>query len=474
MKHKTFFQGAAVMTVGSLIAKAIGVAYRIPLTGLLGGYGTGLYQMAYPLFLLFLTFSSAGIPSALAKSVAGERALGRDAGGVMKTALRLFALLGLTGTLLMCLFAPLMSSAQGEENLTVCYLALAPSVFFVAVISVLRGYFQGKSEMGPTAGSEIVEQALKACAGIFGVLRFPDDPVRGTACALGAVTVSEFFALLYLLRRYRGERRTVTLKKTSSVSIFTAVFPVMCSAALLPLSRTADSILVVRLMSRYTSRAVSLYGLLAGSAASLVDLPASLACGFVAAAVPAVSRAFARGDEEGGRRNAAAALLFTFALSVPCATGLFFFAKPVVHILYPSMEAADANLLVSLVRLTSVSAATLAAVNTLSACLTGMGRAKCAAVSMGIAITVKFILQWVLVSDPALSVGGAAIATNVCYLVAFFLDSWYTWRKTKSRKKHDNDHRIGNGKRRSYASRHAGVETRGQGISAERGTALRG
>jgi len=266
----------------------------------------------------------------------------------------------------------------------------------------------------------------------------------------------------------------VSLKKTSSVSILTSVFPVMCSAALLPLSRTADSILVVRLMSRYTSRAVSLYGLLAGSAASLVDLPASLACGFVAAAVPAVSRAFTRGDEEGGRRNAAAALLFTFALSVPCAVGLFLFAKPIVHILYPSMEAADANLLVALVRLTSVSAATLAAVNTLSACLTGMGRAKYAAVSMGIAVTVKFILQWVLVSDPALSVGGAAIATNVCYLVAFFLDSWYTWRKTKSRKKHDNDHRIGNGKRRSYASRHGSVETRGQGISAERGTALRG
>jgi len=165
MKHKTFLKGAAVMTLGSLIAKAIGVMYRIPLTGLLGGYGTGLYQMAYPLFLLFLTFSSAGIPSALARAVAGERALGRDAGGVMKTAFRLFALLGLAGTLLMCLFAPFMSSAQGEGNLTVCYLALAPSVFFVAVISVLRGYFQGKSEMGPTAGSEIVEQALKACAG---------------------------------------------------------------------------------------------------------------------------------------------------------------------------------------------------------------------------------------------------------------------------------------------------------------------
>ena len=86
------------------------------------------------------------------------------------------------------------------------------------------------------------------------------------------------------------------------------------------------------------------------------------------------------------------------------------------------------NTVVSLVRLSSVSAVTLAAVNTLAACLTGMGRAKSAAFSMLAAICVKFALQWLLVSDPSLSVGGAAIAANVCYLVAFFLNSFYTWK----------------------------------------------
>lgn len=473
MKHKTFLKGAAVMTFGSLLSKLIGAAYRIPLTGFLGGYGTGLYQMAYPLFLLFLTFSSAGIPSALSKAVAGERALGRSGESVVKTALPLFALIGLTGTLLMCLFAPFMSVLQGDRSLVACYLALAPSVFFVAVISVLRGYFQGKSEMSATAFSEIVEQMFKAGAGLLFVARFPDEPVRAATCALGAVTVSELFALVYLLRRYRGERRAVTLKKTTRSAILSAVVPVMLSAALLPLSRTADSILVVRLMSRYTRRAVSLYGLLSGGAAALIDLPASLACGFVAAAIPSVSAAVARGDREGGRRNAAYALLLTFALSVPCALGLFFFAKPIVRLLYGTLVQEDAATLVSLVRLTSVSAVSLAAVNTLSACLTGMGRARYAAYSMAVAVTVKFALQWALVRNPALGIGGAAIASNACYLVAFFLDSWYTWKKTTGRDKRDNNHRFGNGKRRSHASRAESVEECGQGDLAQRGIAVR-
>ena len=55
-----FLKNAAVVSLGGLAAKAIGVVYRIPLANMLGGYGAGLYQMAYPLFCLMLTFSSVG------------------------------------------------------------------------------------------------------------------------------------------------------------------------------------------------------------------------------------------------------------------------------------------------------------------------------------------------------------------------------------------------------------------------------
>lgn len=418
------------MTAGFLAAKAIGAFYRISLTGVLGSYGIGLYQMAYPLFLLFLTFSSAGIPSALSRVVAAETAQGRETAGHMKTALRLFASIGLSGALLMCAAAALMSSLQGDRNLTACYLALAPSVFLVALISVLRGYFQGKNNMLPTAFSEVVEQAVKAGFGFFAV-RLTDDPVQGAVFALLAVSLSELAALVYLLMKYRGERKIRTLRTVNGYYLFRSVLPVMAAAALLPLSRTLDSIVVVRLMARYSERAVSLYGLYTGGVMSLVDLPASLTGGFVAAAIPLVSSTASRGDREGAKKNAALSLLFTFAISVPCAVFLFAFASPVVRLLYANLAENDLKIVVALVRLSSVSAVSLAAVNTLAACLTGMGRAKYAARAMLVAVVVKFFLQWLLVSNPALSVGGAAIATNACYLVAFFLDSIYTWRGKK-------------------------------------------
>ena len=447
MKHANFLKNAAVISLGAFAAKAIGAVYRISLTGMLGSYGTGLYQMAYPLFVLLLTFSSSGIPSALARMIARDRARGAGESAIFG-ALRLFALLGAVGSLLMCALSPLMSAAQGERDLMRCYLALAPSVFLVALIAALRGYFQGRGEMSPTAFSEIVEQLIKAAAGLF-LSRLANSPAEAAQCALWAVTLSELCALFYLGMRFRGTRRSkLLLRERSSFSVLSAALPVMAAAALLPLSRMADSVVVVRLLSRVSPRAVSLYGLLSGAASSLSALPATLCCGVVAATVPAVSQSVSGGDEEGGRRRAMYALSLTLLLSVPLSAALAVFARPVVSLLYPALSAGDKSTLVSLLRLLALSSAFLAGADTLSASLTGMGRAKSAALSMGIAVFVKLCLQFLLIGG-RLGVMGAALAETVCFPVAFFLDLMYTVRKKKV-KQYDHGDRIGNGRRRAH------------------------
>ncbi len=463
MKHKSFLKSALIVSIGGMAAKGIGALYRIPLTNLLGGYGMGLYQMAYPFFCVLLTFSSAGIPSAFARMIAREHASGSGHGGTVRAALGVFFALGLCGALIMCLLAPDMSALQGDESLINCYYALAPSVLLVALIAVFRGYFQGKNDMKPTAVSEIFEQTVKAAAGLFFALRFREDPMRAVAYTLIAVTLSEAFALAYLILRYRGEERKTFPSRAHATGgeIVRAAFPVMAAAALLPLSQMADSVIIVRLLSRYSTRAVSLYGLYAGGAVSLVNLPASVCYGLAAAAVPAVSEAFARGDREGGKRKAMFALGITLFLSAPCAAGLFLFARPIVSLLYSSLSQEDAQTLVTLVRLSAVSAASLSCVQTLSACLTGMGKAKYAAFSMLIAVTVEFALQWLLLPRPSLSVGGAAIASAACYLIAFFLDLFYTVTEKHGGRKHDHGCEFGRRKKRLDGAGAQGDRMRG-------------
>ena len=54
MRKNSFIQGALILTVAGIIVKFIGAFSRIYLSRLLGGEGIGLYQMAYPIYMLCL------------------------------------------------------------------------------------------------------------------------------------------------------------------------------------------------------------------------------------------------------------------------------------------------------------------------------------------------------------------------------------------------------------------------------------
>ena len=80
--------GAAILGVAGLVTKLLGAAFRIPLTNIIGASGMGYYQTAYPIYVLLLTISTSGIPTAISRMVAERRALDQyyEAHRVFKTA----------------------------------------------------------------------------------------------------------------------------------------------------------------------------------------------------------------------------------------------------------------------------------------------------------------------------------------------------------------------------------------------------
>lgn len=427
--------GAATIAMGGLVAKLIGAFYRIPLTNLIGGEGIGLYQLVYPFYCILLTVSATGIPSSIATLTARREAVGEPTLPLFKTCMRLFLAIGAVSTLLMVALAPTLSRLQGESRLSGGYFALAPSVLLVSAISVFRGYFQGKNEMLPTAVSEIVEQSVKVGVGLLVAYFFRSDVYRAVTALLFSVTVSEAVALVLLYLRFRRDSAPTKPKKTVEKvpvkSILRLSIPVTLSACLLPTFGLIDSVLLVRLLKPYADNAVTLYGLFSGGAVTIINLPVSVCYGIAAASVPALSAAVKRG--ESGRKRLVYSLLLTAALSALSAAALYLFAEPAVRLLFRSLTGAESELLVRLVKGFSVSALTLSCTQTLSACLTALGKPSRAALSMGIAMTVKTVLNVLLVSSPSLGIFGAVIAANVGYALSMFLDFLSAFRATRAR-----------------------------------------
>ena len=429
-KNNGFLKGAATIAAGGFLAKVIGAFYRIPLTNLIGGHGMGLYQLVYPVYCLLLTVSATGIPSSIAKLTAERVGKGETAHNVLKTAMRLFLIIGGVGALLMCVTAPFLSAAQNSKEITSGYFTLAPSVFLVSAISVLRGWFQGKNQMFPTAASEVTEQLVKVGFGLFFAYRYRDNVEKAVVFLLLAVTLSEAVAFLLMWGFYRRNKKKmeygneggrVEMKQVLRLSI-----PVTLSAMLLPLSNLLDSVLVVRLLGAYAPDPVALYGLFSGGAVTVINLPVSVCYGVAAASIPAVASA-----QTGKRKKVFFALGITILLAAPASLGLYAFARPLSQFIFRSLKGDELDTLVTLIRMFSVSALTLSCAQTLSACLTAQGKPQYAAISMLLSVVVKTGVYVFLLQNPQISVFGLAHAGNVCYLVAFLLNLLYNLKVSK-------------------------------------------
>ena len=435
-KKGGFLKSAFIIAGGGFAAKLIGAVYRVPLTNFIGSEGIGLYQMAFPFYCLLLTVSATGIPSSIA-SLTAERAAGGDDGrALLKTAMKLFLFIGGLGALLMAFIAPGLAHAQGELSLTDGYRAIAPAVLLVSAISVFRGYFQGHNKMSPTAVSEIIEQLVKVSAGLVFAYLHRGNPQRAVTWLLFAVSLSEGAALLFLVWKFRKVARWQTMEndggRVAIKGILKRSLPVTLSSGLIPLSGLLDSILAVRMMSRYAENAVSLYGLFSGGAVTIINLPVSICYGLAAASIPAV--AGEQGNEKRRRNKVLFALLVTLAVSIPCAVVLYVFSPNIVRGLFRSFQAEEKEITARLVKLFSISAVTLSCTQTLSACLTAQGKPMRAVCSMTVGILVKTALELALLPNEQLSIAGLAIATNVCYAVSFALNLFLNvWRINKKK-----------------------------------------
>ena len=166
-KQKNFVKGAAILGIAGLICKVIGAVFRIPLSNAIGTQGMANYQAAYPLYAFLLVISSAGLPTAISKMVSERVTKGdyRGAHFTFQVAYKVLLIVGVITSVLLFAASPLVSKLIGLDTSMYSFMAIAPALFFVSILSAYRGYFQGLQMMTPTALTQIVEQVGKLAVG---------------------------------------------------------------------------------------------------------------------------------------------------------------------------------------------------------------------------------------------------------------------------------------------------------------------
>ena len=422
-QKQSFLAGAIIISVGGFVSKLLGAVYRIPLTNILGGEGMGIYQMVYPLYCILLTVSASGIPTGISRLISSGRGAGAE-----RQAFRLYGAVGVIGMLIMFVLSAPLAALQTEPAIKLCCQLLCPSVFFVSLLSVVRGYFQGKGNMLPTATTEIMEQVIKVAFGVAFSYLFRGNLPLAVASTLLAVTISEIISTGVALLWYFKKRSKPPLYRVQSVpvkSILRFTVPLTLTAIALPVSQLFESIIAVRLLRAGAENATALYGVFSGCAITIINLPVSITYGLAASSVPQISPLAESGDMAGAKKKAFKSLAITLAVSLPAAVGLYFLAPLATRLIFGSLQGEEKELLISLIKILAVSSVTQSLVQTSSACLTAIGYPVRSTVTQWTTAFLRVGLTAGLIAFTNLSISGAAWSANCAYFVAMVMNFCY-------------------------------------------------
>ena len=255
-KQNTFFGGAAILAVGIMVVKVIGMFYKIPLLNIIGEQGSADFGNAYNIYAVLLTISTAGLPVAVSKLVSEANATGRQnqVRRVFRLSLALFLTLGVLSFLIMSFGSAQLAGLMNDDQAAPGIRALAPAVICVGCLSAFRGYAQGHGNMTPTAVSQIIEALCKLVVGLglaYWLVKAGADQSHAAAGAITGVTVGTIVALAYMLLNYIMGRSQEGLSKDTPDSNGTIVknllmiaVPITISSSMVGIVTVIDSSLV--------------------------------------------------------------------------------------------------------------------------------------------------------------------------------------------------------------------------------------
>lgn len=445
IKKEGFMKGVVILMLSQIFIKIMGLMYRMYLTNRegFGDKGNAIYGSGFQIYALLLTISSIGVPNAVSKIVSERVAIGDHKGAhkVFKIALITFGTIGFLCSLFLFYMAKDIANnwiqiPEAEMSLT----ALSPSIFFVSIICVIRGYFNGRQCIKVTANSQTIEQIFKMTltiiiVEILAIISGTDTSIMAGGANL-ATTISSILCFVYLYIYYSTVKKEIAREVKDSVNyrykgiikiikeILCVSIPMSLTPILSTINKNIDSITVVRGLKNFMSESMAKaeYGILTGKVDTLVTMPMSFNIAFTTALVPSVSSAKATGEWENAKKRIEFSILITILIGLPCSIGMIIFAQPILNLLFPNQVSGAFILQVS-----ATSILFIVLEQTISGVLQGIGKPIVPAIALSIGVIVKFIINSLLIPlNPKEflfgGTSGAAIATTICHMIASIID----------------------------------------------------
>ncbi len=362
--HNFIVQGG-ILAIAGIITRIIGLFYRVPVTNIIGDEGNGYYAAAYQIYNIMLLISSYSLPLAISKIVSARYSKQeyRNSNRVFHGGLIFAFISGGIVCLLVYFGADFFAGRLMSEPMSAIALRIfAPTLLIVALMGVVRGYFQGMGTMVPTAVSQIIEQIVNAIVSILAAKALVVygrkvaallknehyEPAYGAAgstlgTSSGALAGLIFLIIILILvnatirRNMRNEElhREESMRDVMRLILITAI-PVILSTAIYNVSDVLDNGIYNNIMT-LKGRGVektAIWGIYSGKYRLMMNVPIALANAMCSSVVPTLTACMAADNVRVAKRKIFSAMRFTMLIAFPCTVGLGVLAEPILSMLF--------------------------------------------------------------------------------------------------------------------------------------------
>ncbi len=442
---RLFISGTLILTVFNLINKVLGLFFKIEILNIIGEEGNGYFNQAHNVYTTLYMISTAGLPTAVAMMVSEARARGNfaDMKRIYRMALALFSVVGVVGTVFMIAFSDVLA---GTQSASAAINFIAPTLFFMCIVSVLRGYFQGFQVMTPTAVSEFIESLSKLVIGIAcaaWAIANGQPVYMAAAYAILGITIGAGLEMIFLFicklffreRRYceyieGPEISAPTPRRSILKRLVLLAVPITLSASLMPFSEMLNmKILTARLTEMYSafyssaSELESVVNTIYGNwsmCLTFFDLPPVLIYPIAYSLVPMIKSTLTRGDRERADTFMNLSIRVAAILAIPCSFGMAAMAKPILRTIYSESTAESGAPLLAIISPAIFFVCMLSVSNAL---LQAGGHERLPMISIAAGVVIKLLIINFL--TPVIGIYAAAVSTLVCYFVVTALNTFF-------------------------------------------------
>ena len=435
---ETFTQSILALMLSQIVIKILGLFFRLYLTNRngFGDEGNAIANGGFQVFALVLSIIAIGIPTAISKLIAQIMARGdyRGAYKIFKVALFFFATIGIIGSYSLFKFSSFLANNYlhiKETRLSI--IALCPSVFLVSIISVYKGYFNGRKTIKQTATAQSLDQLTKTFSTII-MIEFTICNLKNTNTELMAAisnlgtTFGNIVELAFLYKAYRKELPNIRREIENSINmqsigikeiikqILIVAIPISLTAIISTISKNIDSVTIVNNLKDLIgyNEAKKQYGILSGKVDALINFPLSFNMAIVTALLPTIASSNGKIKEQENRINQS--MMLGMVIAVPITFLFYAFSSEILGLLFPNAPEGGNILKVSSISIIFITIEQIANI-----ILNGIGKNFIPIKSITIGVITKAFLNRILVPKIYLPFGGtvgAAIATLMCHILA--------------------------------------------------------